>query len=214
MNSGSPDKESREQFSSPTIPPQSPAGTYAVFVGPNGLRPGWRIGLYVALFFLFFGIFQLMLGGLSRVGILALGRLTPGWLLAQEVGQAVSAVGAALAMGRMEGRHFGDYGMPWSGALRACSFWQGALWGIGEITVLIGLSMRALGGYSFGGWALGRREAFSRSRAVVCGALPDGGIVRGVFLSRLRAVHRDARDWVSGLPPFCFRQRSLERCHI
>ena len=65
----------------------------------------------------------------------------------------ICAVVAALIMARIEGRRFGDYGMPLSGALRP-RFWKGAAWGVAQVTALI-LAIGAFGGYSFGGWALG-----------------------------------------------------------
>jgi membrane protease YdiL (CAAX protease family) len=55
-------------------------------------------------------------------------------------------------MGRIEGRPFGVYGLPGADAFGA-RFWQGALWGIAMITATI-LSIRLLGGFSFGDLAL------------------------------------------------------------
>src|ERR1700674_4369673 len=131
-------------------------GLHNFFLGPRGVRAGWRAGLYLALFFLLL-FFLEGLAALAHGRIFVSGNLTPGILLAGEAAQAVCAIAAALVMARMEGRPFGEYGMPWRGALRA-HFWQGALWGIAEITALV-LLIRALGGYSFGGWGLGRGEA-------------------------------------------------------
>ena len=62
------------------------------------------------------------------------------------------AVAAGLIMSQLEGRPFGDYGLPvrWaSGKL----FWQGALFGLIEISAVIGV-IAALGSYHFGSLAI------------------------------------------------------------
>ena len=60
--------------------------------------------------------------------------------------------GAALIMAKIEKRSPGEYGLPLSGAFRK-NFWLGMLFGLLEISALIGL-IAAFGGYSFGGLAL------------------------------------------------------------
>jgi len=70
-------------------------------------------------------------------------------LFAQESMASACAIAAALVLGRLEGRRFGDYGMPWTQAFRG-NFWLGALWGTATVSALV-LVIRMLGGYSFGG---------------------------------------------------------------
>ena len=79
--------------------------------------------------------------------------ITPSSLAIQELLSIASAAGAALMMTRLEGRPFGEYGLPLRRGLPG-NFWIGTLWGIAGITALM-LMMRALGGYSFGALALG-----------------------------------------------------------
>ena len=134
-----------------------PTGIHAVFLGPQGVRAGWRAAMYVALFFLFLFILEGLAALFYPQVLVFRGQISPGVLFAQEAASAFCAVCAALVMGRIEGRRFDDYGMPWRGALRGY-FWKGALWGIGQITVVV-LLIRALGGYSFGEAALGGAEA-------------------------------------------------------
>jgi membrane protease YdiL (CAAX protease family) len=134
----------------------NPTGMHALFLGRGGVRAGWRAALYLALFFLPLLLLQ-ELAALAHIRILLPEALSPGTLFVGEAAQAVCAIAAALVMARMEERPFGDYGMAWRSAFRGY-FWQGALWGIGEITLLV-LVIRALGGYSFGGWGLGRGQA-------------------------------------------------------
>ena len=117
----------------------------SIFLGPNGVRAGWRAALFVALFLLF-----VSLGG-SALRLLRLsvpGPITPSVLGTQEGLAAICAIVAALIMSRLEQRRFGDYGMPLRQALGK-NFWLGAVWGIAAITALM-LVIRAFGGYSFG----------------------------------------------------------------
>jgi len=157
MNS---DLDNRNQLGDPLGPPISSrplTGIHAIFLGPRGVRPGWRAAMYLALFILLLGSLQ-ALAVLAHNGVLRPGiALSPQLLFGWELASAVCAIVAALVMARIEGRRFGDYGMPWSGALRS-RFWQGAAWGLAQVTLLI-LAIAAFGGYSFGGWALGPGEA-------------------------------------------------------
>jgi len=64
--------------------------------------------------------------------------------------------GAALVMSRLERRSVGAYGLPMTEALGS-KFWLGFLFGLLEVSLLIGL-IAAFGGYSFGSLALHGRE--------------------------------------------------------
>ena len=117
----------------------------SIFLGPDGVRAGWRAALFVALFFLF-----VSLGGsaLRLLRLSVLGPITPYILGVQEGLAALCAIAAALIMARLERRRFGDYGMPLRQAFGK-NLWLGAVWGIAAITALM-LVIRAFGGYSFG----------------------------------------------------------------
>jgi membrane protease YdiL (CAAX protease family) len=64
----------------------------------------------------------------------------------------VSAFVAALMMARLEGRAFGEYGLPGRTAFRKM-FWLGALFGLVEISTVLGV-IAAMGGYRFGDLAV------------------------------------------------------------
>ncbi len=136
-----------------TIPQTPPSGSTPfllewIFLGPDGVRAGWRAGFYIALFFLFISIASMALG-LFHLSVLAPGEpLTPAVLFTQEGLAALCAIAAALILGLLERRPFADYGMPLAQALGK-NFWLGALWGTGAISALV-LVIRMLGGYSFG----------------------------------------------------------------
>jgi len=118
----------------PTAPnPQTPTGTIqqnSIFVGPNGLRAGWRLLIFVAVACLVAFVLGLILHfaaqGQNRA--IAISMLTPFGLGASEATVLLVAVIAALVMARIEHRPFGVYGLPLARALGK-EFWQGALMG-------------------------------------------------------------------------------------
>jgi uncharacterized protein len=130
-------------------PEAAPRPKVDFFIGQNGLRAGWRLLIYL-----------LIVVGCS-VGISIAIRFIlhpkpgmPGvWaLFAQEVISFAVAFGGATIMSRIERRPLGVYGLPGS-EMFGSNFWLGFLFGLLEITLLIGL-ITAFGGYSFGSLAL------------------------------------------------------------
>jgi CAAX protease family protein len=120
---------------------------HAWFVGPQGLRVGWRLLLYVALW----RVFALLLDALvSR----AVPQAAPEvWQdLAIESKRMIAVLLPAVVMAAIEKRPFGDYGLPRRGAFGK-SFWMGVAWGILAITALV-LAIGAVGDFSVGRLAL------------------------------------------------------------
>jgi CAAX protease family protein len=76
----------------------------------------------------------------------------PNRLMLGESIDLVSALFAAWVMSRLEGRPFGEYGLPGRTAFGKL-FWQGALFGLVEISTVLGV-IAALGGYRFGELAI------------------------------------------------------------
>ena len=134
----------------PRLPPSEPKPFLleSIFLGPQGVRAGWRAAFYAALFFLFLSVAAMVGGRLHIAAFARAGAITPAVLAAQEGLAAFCAIAAALVLGRLERRRFADYGMPLSQALGK-NFWLGTVWGIGTISALM-LVIRVLGGYSFG----------------------------------------------------------------
>jgi membrane protease YdiL (CAAX protease family) len=120
-----------------------------LFVGPHGMRAGWRLLAYGLL---------IALGGalITAVVIKFFGvpRGVPGFWpsMLQEVLGFALAFGAAGIMALIEHRKIGEYGLPASDAFGK-KFWLGFLFGLVEIGTLMGL-IAAFGGYSFGSLAL------------------------------------------------------------
>jgi uncharacterized protein len=120
---------------------------HAIFLGPEGLRPGWRIFLYLGMgvvLFLLFSSFQHLIPSRGA-----------GFLWQEMYIQlvlVVSSLSPAVVMAKIEKRRFGDYGL----ALRQASgklFWTGLLWGILALSALM-LLMRLFGVFSYGNLAL------------------------------------------------------------
>jgi membrane protease YdiL (CAAX protease family) len=120
---------------------------HAWFVGPQGLRAGWRLLIYVALW----RVFGLLLDALvSRV----VPQTVPDvWQdLAVESKRMIAVLLPAMLMAAIEKRRFGTYGLPRRGAFGK-SFWTGVVWGILAITALL-LAIGAVGDFSVGKLAL------------------------------------------------------------
>jgi len=122
-------------------PSQEPMHT--MFVGPQGLRAGWRLLLYVVMW----RALRVLLGVLledidSHIAIKL-------WLdMITELGSFVAVAIPAVVMGWIEKRPFGDYGLPRRWAFGK-SFWVGMLGGIAAITALM-LAIGGVGDFSLG----------------------------------------------------------------
>lgn len=128
-----------------------------MFIGPGGIRAGWRFLLFVIFFAalqLVFRICLRLIPSLHRLFTTATeGTLTPGFELVFESVVIATVFLAAYIMSRIEKRQFAEYGIPARGAFGRL-FWQGVLWGLALETVEM-LIIYGAGGYSFGGLALG-----------------------------------------------------------
>lgn len=130
-------------------PPQPDGPLSTIFLKENELRAGWRLLLY-AIFAaaLWFGV-ELLIFQFSPQ---APGAFSFSFQFVQELGQFTVFFGAALVMTRIEKRPMGVYGLPARDAFKKL-FWQGCLFGLLEISALIGL-IAICGGYAFGPLAL------------------------------------------------------------
>jgi hypothetical protein len=138
----------------PATPPpassSSPPPLQSIFFSPHGLRAGWRLAIYLSIYYV---LRFVLLFALSALSSGSHGRLPPLWgFLVTESVLAIIAIVPALFMCRLEHRPFGAYGLPSQGAFGK-NFWAGAVWGLLAISGLL-LLMRLTGAFSFGGVAL------------------------------------------------------------
>lgn len=132
-------------------PPSLAERVHSVFVGPAGLRTGWRLLVYVFLVATLFLIAQVVLSSLRGLGFLRLMFLDKAFFV-------LEVTLPALFLAGMEQRPFSAYGLPLRGILSR-NFWVGALWGLAAITLLIVL-LEIAGAYEYGNVVLhGRRLA-------------------------------------------------------
>ena len=128
-----------------------------IFIGPEGLRAGWRLLIFAALVFVLLAAFALIRnGGVNglreaqrHAGEITVTPFSMGWV---EATAFVLICVATLIMGRIERRKFSDYGLPVSLFLRE-DFWSGAIWGFAAISGTL-LAIFLLSGFSITGLAL------------------------------------------------------------
>jgi membrane protease YdiL (CAAX protease family) len=126
----------------PTPPPNS------IFHNEKGLRPVWRLLIYLPLALVAYTtvIFLLTIFGPPQ-NIYSVRAI-----LLFELALFAGVYGPALFMASIEDCSSGAYGLPLSAAFRK-QFWQGMFLGLCEISALVGV-IALFGGYSFGEFAL------------------------------------------------------------
>ena len=133
--------------SSGLVPPSPFEARMAkIFLGPEGLRPIWRLVIYFLMFrALRFCLHALIYYAWPDTGIL--------WLqLVVELGLAIVVLIPALFMSRIEHRRFGCYGLPLRKAFGKL-FWFGVAVGIWLDHLLL-LALHGAHAFDFGGFAL------------------------------------------------------------
>lgn len=122
-----------------------------IFWNETELRAGYRLALFVlVLSIVLRGMFYA--AAAMHLPRMTGGEIAPAGVLVQELLLFIATAGAAAVLAWLEGRHFGDYGLPANVAFQS-RFWQGTVWGIAMISAMI-LLIGLLGGMSFGGLAL------------------------------------------------------------
>jgi uncharacterized protein len=158
-----------------------PMPHYGIWKGPNGLRAGWRLLLFVAILVLLgygvdaltrrmHGDFSTPFGEVLSIDLLILPLLVATWIV-----------------GRIEGRSLADYGLPWRRAFGR-QFWQGAGFSFASFTVLL-LVTRLASAFWFGPITLHGFDVWKYGAAwaalVFLGALLEDFFYRGYLLFTL-----------------------------
>lgn len=108
----------------------NPSYAHTLFIGPDGLRPGWGFAFFVIMFL---GLQRLSteLAWSHNFGASGL------WSgLLEEIGNFLAALIPSLLLARIEHRAWGEYGLPAKAAFGRL-FWTGILWGFAAITFLM-----------------------------------------------------------------------------
>ena len=139
--------------STPVIPPsiEPEPVLRRVFIGPSGLRAGWRFVIYMACFI----ALQIAISYILRPLFPAPASAQVPRLRVFLVGECMALIAAllpAFVMARLEKRAFSAYGLPLYLRFQKL-FWSGVFWGFAAITLLL-LVMRGVGVFYFGGLAL------------------------------------------------------------
>ena len=145
------------QSTAPVSVSQPASGIRSLFLGPQGLRAGWRLLIFIALLLALFGGTVLVRnGGLQglRDAQKHMGSITVTPLLigvSETIAFAILCL-ATLVMARLENRRFGEYGLPLRGVLGK-DFGIGCLFGFLSISGTL-LVMFLLHGFRITGFAL------------------------------------------------------------
>lgn len=115
-----------DSFSASAPPPQN-SGVKRIFIGPYGLRAGWRLAIFMMVLVVLFFILGALARALGASGALPTA-LTPARLSGSEATIFIFAYIATWIMAKIEKRKVAQYGLPWNQALRK-DFWLGLLGG-------------------------------------------------------------------------------------
>ena len=134
-----------------------PSYANTLFLGPEGLRPGWGFAFYVVMFY----ALQKLAVDLAWSRDLGSSGL---WsMMLEEFGSLLAAVIPAVVLARIEHRPWKLYGLPGKQAFGRL-FWIGGLWGFAGISLLIfalyGMHSFAFGHVILHGARLARFAAF------------------------------------------------------
>jgi uncharacterized protein len=124
-----------------------PSYARTLFLGPDGLRPGWGFAFYVAMWYPLRGLADTS-GEWWHFG-------SASWLwsmMVEELSNFLAALIPALVLWRVEHRPWGAYGLPPRRAFGKL-FWLGAVWGFAAISLLLAV-LYGLHAFSVGHLAL------------------------------------------------------------
>jgi CAAX protease family protein len=121
-----------------------------IFLNSRGLRAGWRLLIFVGIFFVFQFAVNWVIVKLFHPPQLPF--LDPIGLGVGDLLTLIEVIIATWVMARIERRRFAQYGIPGRNAFGR-DFWAGLLWGLGSTSLLVGL-IAAFGGYRILGLAI------------------------------------------------------------
>jgi hypothetical protein len=127
------------QPSPDSLPPQ-PENPYRglrwIFFGAEGLRGGWSILIFIAMFLLIAIAEGLLLAKIVP-GFKNRSAITPSLMFLRELAAFIALLGAMAAMARIERRRLMDYNL--TGPRRLSRFFAGVVTGFAALSLLVGL---------------------------------------------------------------------------
>jgi CAAX protease family protein len=142
-----------------SAPPTTEKGPlHKIFLGPDGIRAGWRLLIFLVLcaalqVLIIQRALRLIPGFAAVVRAAQSGAaLSPQFLLIFESAGILMVCLSTVIMSRIENRPFASYGIPFHGAFGKL-FWQGCVWGLAFESLEI-LAIFAFGGFTAGTLAL------------------------------------------------------------
>ena len=177
------------QEDSGDLPPFERA-LHRIFLGPDGVRPIWRLVAAVALYNLLVFVVEALLATDPAIWAWMRSRsqnvLTPGVVFFSEGIRVAAALATGGLMRWIENRSFADYGLPLDAAFGK-RLWQGAAYGFAMLTLLMG-SLAALGGFSLGGLALDTASAIRYGALYLVAFLLVGFFEESTFRGYMQAT--------------------------
>jgi CAAX protease family protein len=122
-----------------------------IFLNSRGLRAGWRLLIFVAIFVGLSFLADLVATKIVHVNQRAF--LDPIFFIYNDTEDLVLVLIATWIMSRIERRSFAQYGIPSVRHALSRNFWVGAAWGIASTAAVIGL-IAAFGAYRIHGFAI------------------------------------------------------------
>ena len=161
-------------------PPGGDAGAtiHSIFLGPNGIRAGWRLLIFIAIFAVIAAGIQFVLLHIPYFKHLhdaAQGKtqtMSPRGILFGEGFTVLSLFIVVFFMALIEKRTFADYGLPGREAFGK-RFWAGLPYGFAMLSLLLG-GIGALHGFSLGGMDISAAQAWKYGIAYAIGFLLVG----------------------------------------
>ncbi|HEY3930157.1 MAG TPA: CPBP family intramembrane glutamic endopeptidase [Candidatus Koribacter sp.] len=127
--------------------PKEPSMLYKIFVGPYGVRAGWKILIFIAVMFVMLRLSRPLFRMLPKMD--PKGPMTPGISIASEFFQMTIIFLATGIMAKLVDRKpWGYFHIPLNKAFGA-NFWKGAGLGLGALTLQLA-AMHLCGWFDFG----------------------------------------------------------------
>ncbi len=169
--------------------PQTPPGdstTKRIFIGPNGLRAGWRLLIFMAIIMAMSSVARMILRRFFP-DALDPAQLTPMRIIAPDLLVCFILAVAAWVMSKIEGRRPGQYGLPRSEAL-------GKNFRVGLLIGLLATSSTVLAIFALHGCAVGFHLGYDWGQTFLYG-VPNSGLLASQSL--LNASFSGPR-WLTG----------------